>query len=180
VAINREHFVWTRLPQSDHASRFMSHVPPELVAVLPDGFTTEFCPAAENWWREAAGLLGEGKLLTLDYGLTAEEFLTPDRKDGTLRAYQRHQLKTDVLAHPGEQDLTAHVNFTTIQSAGRQAGLKSEVFEAQERFLTGIAGQAWNANSGFGSWTSNCTRQFQTLTHPNHLGRSFRVLVQAR
>jgi len=37
-----------------------------LLAVLPDNYTVEISPAAENWWREAAGVLGNGKLITLD------------------------------------------------------------------------------------------------------------------
>jgi len=180
VAINGEQFVWTRLPQLNHNSRFTLQIPPELIAVLPDGFTTEICPAAETWWREAAGLIRHGKLLTIDYGLNAGDFFTPERKDGTLRAYHRHHLSTDVLANPGEQDLTAHVNFTGIQSAGEQAGLKTDLFNTQACFLTEIAVRAWNENNGFGPWTSNHTRQFQTLTHPELMGRSFRVLVQAR
>lgn len=180
VSVEREEFVWRRLPKPLRVSRLAFHVPPELLAVLPDGFTTEICPAAENWWREAAGLLSGGKLLTIDYGLNAEEVFTPGRKAGTLRAYRQHRLDDNVLANPGEQDLTAHVNFTAIQSAGEEVGLKTERFDTQARFLTEIAGRAWHENNGFGPWTSNHTRQFQTLTHPEFLGRSFRVLVQAR
>jgi SAM-dependent MidA family methyltransferase len=180
VAIDGERFVWARLPRPIHDSRPTIHVPPGLPDELPDGFTTESCPAAETWWRVAADALECGKLLTIDYGLTAGEFLAPQRKDGTLRAYHQHRLSENVLTDPGEQDLTAHVNFTAIQSAGEQAGLKTELFDTQARFLTDIAGRAWDETKSFGPWTSHHTRQFQTLTHPEHLGRSFRVLVQGR
>jgi SAM-dependent MidA family methyltransferase len=180
VTLNDEQFVWTRLLQRDHASHFTPDVAPELLAVIRDGFTTEICPAAQAWWREAADALGAGKLLTIDYGLRAEEFFSPHRKDGTLRAYHRHHVGADILANPGEQDLTAHVNFTSIQSAGERAGLKTEVFDTQARFLTDIARHTWNEENGFGPWTPERTRQFQTLTHPEHLGRAFHVLVQAR
>jgi len=53
------------------------HAPPELLAVLPDNYTVEISPAAENWWREAAGVLGNGKLITLDYGLTTTNCSSP-------------------------------------------------------------------------------------------------------
>jgi SAM-dependent MidA family methyltransferase len=115
----------------------------------------------------------------LDYGLEAEEFFAPHRADGTLRAYHRHHLTADVLANPGEQDLTAHVNFTAIGNAGEAAGLKTELDEAQSKFLTRIATRAWEKGSNFGEWTAAHTRQFQTLTHPEHMGRAFRVLVQS-
>ena len=56
--------------------------------------------------------------MTLDYGLTAAEWISPDRTRGTLRAYFRHHVSDDVLANVGEQDLTAHVNFSCLQTAG--------------------------------------------------------------
>ena len=180
VIAEKERFVWARLPNSNPVSRFPFPVPPEVLAVLPDGFTTEICPAAESWWRAAAGRLERGRLLTCDYGLSAEEFLSPQRAGGTLRAYHRHRFSADVLGNVGEQDLTAHVNFSAIQAAGEAAGLRTERLETQARFLTDIARRAWGEGSGFGSWLPAHTRQFQTLTHPEHLGRPFRVLVQAK
>ena len=153
---------------------------PELLAVLPDGFTLELCPAARHWWRQAAAALRHGQLLTLDYGLTAEQILAPERSQGTLRAYHRHRVSPDLLAHPGDQDLTAHVNFTQLQLAGESAGLRTDSLSSQTQFLTAIAGQTWESASRFGEWTPSLTRQFQTLTHPEHLGRPFRVLVQSR
>ena len=161
-------------------SHFQLPIGDGLLEVLPDGFTTELCPAAEQWWRTAALALGCGKLLTFDYGLSAEEFFMPERKDGTARGYHHHRLSSDVLAHPGEQDITAHVNFTAIQTAGESAGLRTDAFLTQAQFLTSIAARMWKDEASFGDWTPERTRQFQTLTHPEHLGRSFRVLVQSR
>jgi SAM-dependent MidA family methyltransferase len=86
----------------------------------------------------------------------------------------------DVLANPGEQDITAHVSFDRIEAVGRTAGLTTDLLESQERFLTRIVADAWQPTAAFGAWDARRTRQFQTLTHPAHLGRSFRVLVQSR
>ena len=155
-------------------------LPAELLAVLPDGFTTETCPAAVDWWRDAAAALKSGWLLTLDYGLAAEQFFGPERAQGTLRAYSRHQTSTDLLSCPGEQDLTAHVNLTALQEAGESAGLNTEGVFAQGEFLTRSAQTMWRDKSGLAEWTPARTRQFQTLTHPEHLGRQFKLLVQTR
>jgi SAM-dependent MidA family methyltransferase len=119
-------------------------------------------------------------VLAIDYGLKAEEFFVPHRKEGTARSYHRHHSNGDVLADPGEQDITAHVNFTAIQAAGELAGLNTEAFLTQAQFLTGIASHTWKDKDLFGTWNAERIRQFQTLTHPEHLGRSFRVLVQSR
>ena len=103
----------------------------------------------------------------------------PAAPRGTLRAYFRHHVTDDLLANPGEQDLTAHVNFSAIQKAGEAAGLTTESFSTQPQFLTQILEKAV-ADKSFGEWNAHRTRQFQTLTHPEHLGRAFRVLVQKR
>jgi len=118
--------------------------------------------------------------MTFDYGLNAEEFFTPERKDGTARGYYRHRQMTDLLARAGQQDITAQVNFTALQTAGEAAGLRTETLTSQEQFLTRVAGQALADEPAFGEWTAERKRQFQTLVHPEFFGRAFRVLVQTR
>jgi SAM-dependent MidA family methyltransferase len=194
VAVDGEKFVWARCPDSlapqsgervgmrgalENSPSSMFHLPSSLLDVLPDGYTIETCPAAESWWREAANVLGRGKLMTIDYGQTAEELFSPGRLRGTLRAYFRHHASGDLLANVGEQDLTAHVNFSVIRTAGESAGLKTESFQTQSQFLTRILEKASKDNF-LGEWTPARARQVQTLTHPEHLGRAFRVLVQSR
>jgi SAM-dependent MidA family methyltransferase len=174
VAVEGEKFVWAKILNSEF--RIQNS---ELESVLPDGYTIETSPAAENWWREASNVLTRGKLLTIDYGLTAAELFSPARPRGTLRAYFRHHASDDLLANAGEQDLTAHVNFSAIQAVGESAGLTTESFLTQPQFLTQILGKALE-DKKFGEWNARRTHQFQTLTHPEHLGRAFRVLVQSR
>ena len=188
---------------------------------MPQDFTIEFCLSALEWWQAAANLLVWGKLVTIDYGLTADELLRPERLKGTLRGYQRHRLRADPLANPGEQDLTTHVDFRALQQVGEAAGLTTDALTArrlevgsqpppqreekvsssaqtspaeeerrvlqevgvvltQEQFLTSIARRIWEGELEFQPWTARHTRQFKTLTHPEHMGRAFRVLVQSR
>jgi SAM-dependent MidA family methyltransferase len=154
-------------------------LPPELLTVLPDGFTIDLCPKAADWWKEAAGILMAGKLMTIDYGYTAEELLAPERVQGTARAYFGQRVSDDLLATPGEQDITAHINFTQLQRAGESAGLKTEMLLEQERFLSVI----FQRDLDYGNtdkWSPAELRQFHSLTHPEHLGKRFRVLVQSR
>ena len=193
VTLAGEKFVWSRL--TPHASPVLRsttaeggrltlpssilHLPSSLLAVLPDGYTIETSPAAETWWRAAAGMLAHGRLLAIDYGFTDAEMFSPSRTCGTLRAYHRHRVTDDLLSNPGEQDLTAHVNFSALQKIGEAAGLRTENFCTQPQFLTRILEKAVNEKS-FANWDAKQTRQFQTLTHPEHLGRAFRVLVQSK
>lgn len=170
-------FGWIPMPGNPEVAAELRDVPPELLAVLPDGFMVDLCPAATLWWEEAARRLRSGWLVAVDYGLTAEQWFAPGRANGTLRAYTGHHLATDVLARPGEQDLTADVNFTALIKAGERMGLRLDTFASQSQFLTRIAAQMWAAGV---AWDAGQARQFQTLIHPEHLGRAFHVLVQGR
>ena len=89
--------------------------------------------------------------MTIDYGFTANEMFSPSRMSGTLRAYFRHHASDDLLANVGEQDITAHVNFSAIQTAGESAGLTTESFLTQNQFLTWILGKTLKDKT-FGEW----------------------------
>jgi len=184
-------FVWARSADgssacssqtpSQSADRLsaLRRLPSSLLDVLPDGYIIETSPAAEEWWRDAAHILNHGRLLTIDYGLTDDELFSPARTHGTLRGYFRHHVTEDLLANVGEQDLTAHVNFSAIQSVGESCGLKTEALSTQAQFLTRILEKA-SKDKSLDGWGAKQARQFQTLTHPEHLGRAFRVLIQSR
>ena len=184
VAVDGEKIVWVKIRIHPHCRSevrspdwiYRSAIYP--MFCFPDDYTIETSSAAESWWREAAGILECGKLLAIDYGLTADEQFSPARTNGTLRAYFRHHVSDDLLANVGEQDLTAHVNFSAIQKVGEAAELKTEFFSTQTRFLTQIL-ENLSREKSF-ELNASRTRQFQTLTHPEHLGRAFRVLVQSR
>jgi SAM-dependent MidA family methyltransferase len=180
VLADGERFGWAKL--QDRTNDLLSSIlnlPNSLLEVLPDEYTIEVSPAAESWWCSAANSLNSGKLLTFDYGFADDELFAPARKNGTLRAFFRHQFAEDILANPGQQDLTAHVKFSGIQRAGEEAGLKTELFSSQAKFLTQILEKTVR-DKNFEEWNPARTRQFQTLTHPEHLGRAFRALVQSR
>jgi SAM-dependent MidA family methyltransferase len=171
VTLKDKHLAWDTADLETDIGQ--PEVPAGLAAVLPKGFRIEIGPAARAWWQAAAAKLKRGKLVAVDYGLEQEEFLAPHRIEGTLRASYRHHVTNDPLARPGAQDLTAHVNFTEIQRAGELSGLRTEALMPQSKFLTGIA-------ATISHWAPERVRQFQTLTHPEHLGRSFKVLIQSR
>jgi SAM-dependent MidA family methyltransferase len=184
VSVAEDRLAWIRLDHSGfdtdlELKRAGFVLGPGLLAVLPVGFTIDISPGAGDWWQEAAEVLGSGKLLTFDYGLMTEELLVPERVDGTVRAYYQQRVSDDPLDRPGEQDITAHVNFSQLERAGENAGLKTEMLVSQESFLSTVVKDRL-VDEGAQQWRPEEVRQFQTLTHPEHMGRSFRVLVQSR
>lgn len=174
-------FAWERLPVACPAvahSTKLSRLPPALADVLPDGFSTEVESASPAWWTEASRALARGYLVTFDYGLEWDEFFTPHRANGTLRGYRKHQYVTDILQHPGFQDITAHVDFTAIREAGEAQGLHTLAQMQQSKFLVQLTERY--LTGGFPTWTAAEIRQFRTITHPEGLGRALQVLVQER
>jgi SAM-dependent MidA family methyltransferase len=175
VGLDAGRFVWQPVP-GDLLSREVG-VPEELEPVLPDGLIHETSEAALQWWRSAAAVLQAGWLATFDYGYP--DSFSPERLQGTLRSYRHHSVSLDVLEDPGDQDLTAHVDFARIQQAGESGGLKTTVFEPQGRYLSRILCGMIET----GAWRETNPKlaaQLQTLTHPQHLGAAFKVLVQER
>ena len=162
-----DHFTWAGRGNPAAPPRGFD-IPPPLNAILPDGYTLEVNSGALNWWQNAARALQAGKLMAIDYFFTADELLRPERVHGTARAYRAHHATEDLLASPGEQDITAHVNVTPLQAVGEAQGLATYGLITQAAFLTPL----------FEGRES--IAQFKTLTHPEHLGHRFKVFVQSR
>lgn len=174
-------FEWARMPVSESASAEQPHLPTQLRSVLPDGFVVEVCPLAAGWWRSAACALHQGWLVTFDYGLAeAGPGLRPERAGGTLRAYSDHHLASDLLARPGEQDLTAHLDFARIRRAGEEVGLVTETLMPQGRWLAGVAVEFMREGGRAMQWLDLNAAAFKTLINPAQLGHVLRVLVQRR
>lgn len=90
---------------------------------------------APQWLAAAAKTLQRGFILTIDYGHTAAELYTPRRKLGTLLCYYRHQVEDNPYLRLGQQDITTHIDFTTLMKYGEELGLQSAWFGEQYRFL---------------------------------------------
>jgi len=106
---------------------------------LADGQTTEICLALDDWIARAAAPLRRGLMVLIDYGAPAAELYDPiRRRDGTLRAYVRHQVHDDPYRFVGRQDLTAHVDVTAVERAAVAAGLMTLGITTQAEALMGL------------------------------------------
>ena len=90
---------------------------------------------APEWLTAASRALQQGFILTIDYGYPAPELYAARRKVGTLLCYFRHQVEENPYLRLGEQDITAHVDFTTLMKCGEELGLQNAWFGEQYRFL---------------------------------------------
>jgi SAM-dependent MidA family methyltransferase len=102
---------------------------------LPNGYLTEVCPAASGLIASLAQALQCGVIIMLDYGFSAREYYHPQRNLGTLMCHYQHYSHTEPLIYIGLQDITAHVDFTSVAHAGVSHGLELSGFCSQAQFL---------------------------------------------
>ena len=159
-------FVNGKVSSADLEAR-LSLLPP-----VPDGYRTEVGVAALEWITGLAALLERGFVIAIDYGLSREEYYRPERTDGTLSAYAGHRRESDPLVRPGEIDLTAHVDFTSMVERAEENGLLALGFTDQHHFMVGLGKSHFRE----GSTDPREVGAFKTLMHPNLMGRAFKVL----
>ena len=105
---------------------------------LAEGDRIEISPAAAAWFASAARGLQRGYAIVIDYGYPAAELYRAHRLAGTVRAYRGHTVSDDPFAHVGEQDLTAHVDFSALRRAGEDEGLTFAGQTNQGAFLASL------------------------------------------
>ena len=142
-----------------------------------EGFTTEIRPNVSSWLRLLSEKIQQGAILTLDYGLPAHELYHPSRFAGTLRTLRQHSHSANPLTDPGQQDLTAHVNFTELIEEGKKLGFHSHGLLP---FMTALPRQAISLLRDNPPMSEKSTRNFQHLVHPSFFGQSHLALLQTK
>jgi SAM-dependent MidA family methyltransferase len=152
---------------------------------LSEGQYAEVNLAADEWVEQSAALISRGFIITVDYGASSAELYDPrTRPDGTLRAFRAHRLSDDLLANPGEQDLTSTVNWTQLIRAGEEVGLETVLFERQDKFLlrTGLVAEleVMTTHAATEAERAQLSVAAREMILPGGMGESFQVLVQKK
>ncbi len=148
-----------------------------LGVALEPGWRVEINLAAVDWIRDAARRLRRGFIVLIDYGHDARELYSATHSGGTLTTFARHQSSgpessaaaPSWLQRPGEQDITAHVDFTSIGAAAEAEGITTIAFLDQTYFLLGLLPEIRNPQSA--------VRHLKTLVMPGGLGSTHKVLI---
>jgi len=138
---------------------------------------------AQRWMTAIAGSISRGACLVIDYGYTRAEQIAGHHR-GTLMAYRQHSVSPDPYQAPGEQDITAHVNFTALAEAAGQAVLVCQPLQTQSRFLMEI-GEPNQFADAFADCRlpqerAKVALQLKHLITPAGMGESFQVLTASR
>lgn len=149
---------------------------------LEEGQRAEVNLKAIDWMKWVSKSLVKGFVITVDYGYPAEELYAPYRKDGTLLCYFKHRVVEDPFLNIGEQDITAHVDFTTLTTIGEEEGLHTAGMTDQTHFLFGLGlGQILEASAQNNIDETPALEQrlmIKNLIMPGGMGSVFKILIQ--
>ena len=151
---------------------------------LHEGQHAEAGLEACDWITEVGRRIERGFVLTIDYGHRAAELFDERHMRGTLLAYRGHGVSEDFYASPGQQDLTAHVNFTALETWGQRLGLETEEYTSQTAFLLALGQGNEFADLYEPEQTAadqvHARLQLKTLIHPEGMGERFQVMLQRK
>jgi len=171
-----ERFVWV---EGDAVGGETEEYLDRYTALDEEGALVEVNLDALRWLERIAQTLERGFVLTIDYGYTTPESVRFPR--GTLMSYRRHRALENVLAEPGERDITAHVCFTALERHGRQQGLEARRLETLAQALL-AAGEhdGFAAALAAESAAEQVRRRLQLKTLLFGMGETFRTLLQEK
>jgi SAM-dependent MidA family methyltransferase len=148
-----------------------------------DGERIEASLIAQRYMSLIAATVKRGFMIAIDYGYTRQEQLA-GRHRGTISAYRQHSESANPYEAPGEQDITAHVNFTALAAAVEQGGMQVQPLLTQSQFLLGIG-----EHNQFADAFEECrlpqerakvALQLKHLITPTGMGESFRVFIASK
>ena len=142
------------------------------------GYISEINFAAEDWIKSIAERLQHGIIVLLDYGFPRHEYYHEQRNQGTLMCHYRHRTHPAAFVYPGLQDITAHVDFTSMADAALEANLQVIGYTNQVSFLmgAGILELADLENEEDTKQQMETASQIKKLTLPHEMGELFKVI----
>ena len=171
-------FAWSTGPLSNERLT-------DFYSQISDGQIVEINLGIDDWLAEVAGKLDEGFLITVDYGEEAAELYdSAHRPHGSLRGFSRHGFVDDVLAQPGECDLTTTINWTQVKTTAERLGFEVIEFASQDKFLLNaglleqLAFKLENAPTDGEKLTLSTGAREMIL--PGGMASSFQVLVHQK
>jgi len=138
---------------------------------LEPGWRAEINLNAVDWIRDAARPMRRGFMILIDYGHEAKDLYSASHSAGTLTTFSGHRSADDAwLQRPGEQDITAHVDFTSVRAAAEAEGMETLGFLDQTYFLLGILNRSARL-------PTSASGALKTLLLPGGLGSTHKVLL---
>ncbi|NND89775.1 MAG: SAM-dependent methyltransferase [Granulosicoccus sp.] len=171
-------------PADDSLVRAVAAIEGDLGQSLAPGYCSEICLLLNPWVASLSQMLDTGVILLIDYGYPRREYYLPERCQGTLACYYRHRSHDDPFKWPGLQDITAHVDFTSVAEAAVSHGLELLGYASQSAFLLDndllplaerLTGSVKRERDRIA-----VAKAVKTLTLPGEMGERFQVMALGR
>jgi len=180
VGLQGDSFCWLDAPDPMQQP---PDIAPMLIEAWPDDYISEWNPSLTDWQQQLARIIQSGFIFTVDYGYSQQEYYRQARVEGSLLAHVGQTASEDILSDPGSRDITAHVDFTALAQAGRDAGLSPLLWMSQGGWLA----QSPSVQSLIQSLAAqNDKVSMHLLAHvkrmlmPFGMGEVFKLLVQTK
>lgn len=134
ISADRDSFIELKMPCSNEIKEYFD----EFNIRLPEGYKTEVNLKIRDWLKEVSNKIYKGFMLIIDYGYTAMDYYSEVRNRGTLLCYYKHQINENPYQNIGEQDMTAHINFSSLKKWGEEMGLTTVGFCPQGTYLVSL------------------------------------------
>ena len=171
-------FVEVLKPASENLKEYFT----QLDVALPNDFCAEVNLQAIDWLKTISASLAKGFIITIDYGFPSSELYQPYRNLGTIVCYYKHAVNDHPYANIGQQDITAHVNFSALDLWGTKSGLMNCGFTTQSQFLSGLGLTEYLRKLELKEKNDFDFRKKLMLLHTLlvSMGKKFKVLIQQK
>jgi SAM-dependent MidA family methyltransferase len=174
----KDKFIEVLKPASKDLTAYLE----ELHISLPENFQTEINLEAAHWMKDIASNLQKGYVITIDYGYPAGELLYEQKKKGTVSCYNKHKINYQPYDNIGEQDITAHVNFSALCLWGYKNGLEYCGFTNQSYFLQSLGFYEYIKKTGEPGQDYLNYKREKVLSNTllSDMGHTIKVLIQQK
>jgi len=138
-----------------------------------EGYRSEINLSMKSFIKSLSRILKKGFILIFDYGYKSEEYYHPSRNRGTLLCYYKHNVHDNPYINIGQQDITAHVNFSAIEKWAKEEGFIIETYDSQSKYLLSLCDEKLLERIN----EKNLIQQFKRLVLPHGMGETHRVML---
>ncbi len=180
VQIEKDHLKWSTQPLDTQLQKQLNTITATLHQPIESPYHTEIHTHIAPWVAAISHMLNSGLVILIDYGFEQASFYAPERHSGTALAHYQHKAHDDLLAIPGQQDLTCFVNFTAVAEAALAVDMQVASYQTQGHFLLDC-GITDEINQGAIDSTTietyNHQQSIKQLIFPDQMGEKFKAMV---
>jgi len=178
VTLDGNKFSYDLIPADKELNNYVISLEKKNGKRLKNGYLSEVSFEAEQWIKNIGLNINRGMLMIFDYGVSRQEYYSPNRDKGWTQCHFKHYAHNEPLIYPGIQDITTWVDFSLLAEAACSQGMKINGFLNQSQFI--INSEIINEFKDFEQLDTKqqltITRQIKLLTLPNQMGENFKCL----